>query len=380
MPRHVTELLRLMVRVNSVNPDYGGPLDGAGRLAGRLAEIAESWGLVVEWQSVPEGGANLLVSSSPPDARPWRVFDSHLDTVSAEGMSIDPFGAVETGGRIYGRGACDTKGTGAAMLWALKEHVAAGGGPRRISVLLSVDEESGMTGVRAFLAGLETGEAIPASVIVGEPTELHPVIAHNGIHRWRLTVRGKACHASVPHEGRSAISLMARLIQRFEEAYAGTLEAEHPLTGRACCTVNTIRGGTAVNIVPERCTAEIDRRVVPGEPVAPMLPAAEAALAPLLAGEPPGTLHQEVFASHPPLSDARNGPLADEVAAALKRHALPAMRIGAPFGTHAGFLDQAGIPALVFGPGDPAPAHQAEEWIDLKQLELGVRLYRALMA
>ncbi|MDX1682533.1 MAG: M20/M25/M40 family metallo-hydrolase, partial [Phycisphaeraceae bacterium] len=301
-PESAQQLLALMVRHGTVNPAYGGIPGGSQKLALRLADIAQAWGLTTQWLPVDKDRANLLVSIDTDIDAPWLVFDSHLDTVGADDMTVEPFGAEIRDGRLYGRGACDTKGTGAAMLWALREVAAREEHPVRPSVLFTHDEESGMTGIQSFIEHTRGELGRPAGVIVGEPTELHPVVAHNGILRWRLITHGQACHSSVPHQGRSAIDAMRQALDRLEQNYIAGLDAEHELTGPAVCTVNTIAGGTAVNVIPDRCEVQIDRRLVPGESADDVLPAVERALAPLWDQDPTVEFEQVVFASHPPLT------------------------------------------------------------------------------
>ncbi|MEX0655156.1 MAG: M20 family metallopeptidase [Phycisphaeraceae bacterium] len=392
-PDDVVSLLQQMVRQDTVNTTASGRRHPEQPLSQHLESLAQAWGLQtrrlpVHTPTPPEQGDNLLVTYEADRSLPWLMFDSHLDTVSVAGMTIDPFSGEVRDGKLFGRGSCDTKGTGAAMLWALRQYAAGTHHPRNIALLFSVDEEIGMTGVASFLThDLPALGFRPEGVIVGEPTELHPVVAHNGTLRWKLIAHGKAAHSSVPHEGRSAIAMMLHAIDAIDRQYIARLSAEHPLTGPAVCSINVIQGGTAVNIIPDRCQVQIDRRLVPGETAEPVMPEVLR-----LAGEslpdagdgylddlpdPPFT--QEKLVYHPPLTDATNGDLLALAKAVLKQMGLPTLHLGAPFGTHAGFFSQAGVPAIVLGPGDSARAHQASEWLDLDQLHKGVALYHGLM-
>lgn len=385
----MTALLRRMVRVDTVNPALPGGGAGESRLVDELEALCVGWGLATRRLAVAELSDQLLVTC-PPEAKaeagrsPWVLFDSHLDTVAVEGMTIDPFGGERRDGRVWGRGAADTKGTGAAMLWALREHAAAGGGPNGVALLFSVDEEVSMRGVASFVAHdlprlAEGWGGVPCGVIVGEPTELRPVAAHQGVLRWAVTTRGRACHSSVPHEGVSAISAMVRVVERIEGEYVPSVTAEHPLTGSAACSVNVIRGGSASNIIPDACTIEVDRRVSPGEDAAAVTAGFEACLAPLRGQDPPVDFAVEVAVDQPPLGTDRNGPLTEVVQQTLAELGLPTLTLGAPFATHAATLDAAGVPAVVIGPGSPHTAHTRDEWVAVDQIERGVALYRALM-
>jgi acetylornithine deacetylase len=376
MPENVTQLLQGMVRIDSVNSALSGRAHAEDQLRDWLEDVATAFGLATRKLVTPGHADQLLVMHAVSADRPWLLFDSHLDTVDAAGMTIEPFGGVIDGDRLLGRGACDTKGTGAAMLWALRDYAAGDHQPNNIALLFSVDEEVGMVGVRAFLErDLPTLPFRPAAVFVGEPTDCHPVVAHNGTVRWSITTHGKAAHSSVPHEGASAISSMMRVVDAIESRYCNTLSAEHPLTGRAACSINLISGGTAINIIPASCTIELDRRLVPGEKASAALAAVDETLRPLGVSY---TMKPDVI--HPPLSDDGNRAVAAAAKSVLADMGLPTMVIGAPFATHAAYFAQAGLPTIVIGPGEPWSAHTREEFVHVSKIIRGVELYRRLMA
>src|SRR5690606_22024879 len=141
--------------------------------------------------------------------------------------------------------------------------------PNHVALLLSVDEEVSMTGIRSFIANdLPRLNIRPRGVIVGEPTLLRPVIAHNGVVRRPITTTGIAAHTAVPEFGRSAILMMNRVIHAVQSRYMDALDACHPLTGRAVASFTMIRGGTQENIIPERCDVVVDQRYLPGDTAA----------------------------------------------------------------------------------------------------------------
>jgi len=369
-----------MVRVDSVNSAISGRPKAESELVGLLSKSAKSYGLKVTRLPVEGRADQLLVTHEVAPDAPWLLFDSHMDTVAVDGMTVEPFGAEIRQGRLYGRGACDTKGTGAAMLWALKGYAESSDAGNNIAIFFGVDEEAGMHGVNAFLKhDFPKLGFTPKGVIVGEPTELHPVIAHNGVIRWRIQTHGKAAHSSVPHEGRSAISMMIKLIQAIENDYIPVLTAEHDLTGRAACSINLIRGGSAANIIPDHCQIDVDRRVVPGEDPSRLLPDFVAILDKARASDPTIDYTLEVGTNNPPLLPSGDESLLDAIKQVLKGHGLPTMVLGAPFGTHACHYSNAGLPAVVFGPGEIDQAHTKDEYISLDQLALGVTVYGDLM-
>ena len=380
-PVNVADLLAALVRINSVNPDLPGGGSEAAVIAFAGAFFADH-GIATRRLPVPGRGDQLLatVPASDPAAEHHRLFDSHVDTVAVDGMTIDPFGGDVRDGKLHGRGACDTKGTAAAMMAALVAHAQRETRPAHVHVLLSLDEECGMTGIHRFTAHdlPELGWA-PArtTAVVGEPTELRPVVAHNGYRRWDITFHGRAGHSSVPSESENAISAAARGVVTLERDYLGKLAAEHGLTGPAVGSVNVIRGGSAGNIVPDACTVTLDRRVVPGEDPDAVLPAVAAVLDAL---DPPVRYTQTEGMHHPPFGTLDGSAWPDRVHDTLKRLGHRGPKVGAPFCTHAGYLDAAGVPTVVLGPGSPHKAHSADEWVEVAQIGAGVVVYAELMA
>lgn len=372
-----------MVRIDSVNGALAGGSNAEAELCDYLESVASGWGLSTKRLPVTGRSDQLLVTHQTEAARPWLLFDSHMDTVAVEGMTIDPFGGELSDGRIYGRGACDTKGTGAAMLWALKQYAADPEKQNNIALLFSIDEEVGMHGVKSFLENdLEAsglGSANIRGVIVGEPTELHPVIAHNGLFRWKVTTQGLAAHSSVPHEGRSAIRMMVKLIDAIETDYIANVTAEHVLTGQAACSINMIRGGSATNIIPDTCVIDVDRRVAPGEDFETVTPNFMGVLESAKAQHHEVEYSVEVLTTHPPLLPDHGEHLLGVIKGVLADHGLPRLHLGAPFATHGSYFGRAGLPTVVLGPGEIHKAHTKDEYISIDQLERGAAVYLGLM-
>lgn len=380
-PRNVVEVLVSMVSIDSVNPGIGGPRGGEAELAAYLSGVATGFGFEVRRPPAADHGENLLVSLDRGAERPWILFDSHMDTVGVEGMSIEPFAAEIREGRLWGRGACDTKGSGAAMLWALHEYAGSPEQPNNIAILYSVDEEVGMHGIRSFLDNdYPALGAACRGVVIGEPTRLKLVTAHNGICRLRATTRGIAAHASNPQAGRSAISAMATVVTELETGYIAALEASSPLSGAARCSINTIRGGIASNIIPDRCDIEIDRRMVPGEEPPAVVAGLRDALAEISGNHPEVELESEELFLAPPLTAKEGSPLARIAEAALRSEGLDGSPQGVTYATNGGDTSSRGIDTVVLGPGDIAQAHTRDEWIDLEELRRSVGVYRRIMA
>ncbi len=384
----VEELLGSLVAIPSVNPMGRTPdpeLCFEQRIVDWLENQLRSPGILVErWDAAP-GRPNLIARFHGGSDRPTILLDAHTDTVPVDGMTVRPFEARRDGPHITGRGACDVKGGLAAMLQAFcrlcLEHP-----PTAANVVFSAtcDEEATTLGIHSLIEHWSSGRSAvlprrPDYAIIAEPTELDVVVAHRGVVRQRLRTSGRACHSSEPSRGINAIYHMARIVTRLEDyaARLPTLIDPHPLCGAATLSVGRIDGGVSVNIVPESCAIEIDRRLVPGE----TFEGALQALREFVLAEVPGPIEFETpWIRCPPLSDATNGPLAGALLAVTAPVAGPRRRIGVPFGTHAAYTGAAGVPSVVFGPGSIAQAHTQDEFIDASQLQAAADIYYRLCA
>jgi len=373
VPQSCEELLAQMIAIETVNPLFGGPADGQGKLIAHLESLARAWGMATRRLPVPEGGENLLITLEVDPTAPWLLFESHVDTVSIAGMTIDPLKVKTDGDKLYGRGACDTKGSGAAMFWAMQDYARGAQRPHNVGLLFALDEEARMTGAKAF-AAKELKEFLPKlrGMIVGEPTLMRPVVATNGVIRWKTITRGRAAHSSVPSNGKSAISAMLRVVEAIESRYVPTVTASHPLTGRAAMSVNVIRGGTQVNIIPEYCEIECDRRTVPGETEAQVWAERDA----VLAGHE--VEHTDLYVV-PSMGDELSRDFLKLLQPVLPKHGLDTTGRGEPYVTDASHFGAAGAAAIVIGPGDLAQAHTKDEWVSRRQLAQAVAVYGDLM-
>lgn len=362
------QLLRDLVALPSVNPAFlppGDALAGEQRVAEFLAATAARGGLTVEFQPVAPGRANLLCRLTPTGPVRQRILLApHLDTIGA-GVATS-FQPSVRGGRLHGRGACDTKGSVAAMLTAVLTVAAAARRPRETEVVFAglVDEEQAQAGSRALArSGFQADLAI-----VGEPTRGAVVTAHKGSLWLRIETRGKAAHGSKPELGVNAIHRMAQVVQVIEGDYAQSLRARrHPLLGHATVNVGLIAGGKQPNIVPDQCWVEIDRRTLPGETESGVRREITACLRPL--GVKTVMDETKLAPCEPMETDA-----AQPLVSAFMRCAGQRGPLGADFFCDAAVLSAAGIPSVVFGPGDIAQAHTADEWISLAALERATRV------
>ena len=376
----VEQLLQQMVQINTVNTVVSGDPLIENRLGDFNEAVAQSMGFGTKRLPVAGRADNLLVTYEVSGGLPWLMFESHMDTVTVEGMTVDPFAAEIRDGRIWGRGTCDTKGTGAAMLWAMHQYSQSSVQPHNVAILFAIDEESGMRGIRNFITndysklGFE-----PVGVIVGEPTLLQPIIAHNGCVRWKIITHGIAAHSSTPDLGHSAISDMAAVIAAVERDYIPNLAQSHPQTGKAQCSINMISGGIQVNVIPEQCEVHLDRRVVPGEDESTVLPDVQKVLDSVAKTNPKAKIEQELMFSCPPLPPEPAQKLLPKVQTVLKAMDLSTDPLGKPYATDAGDLGSAGVPTIVIGPGSIEQAHTKDEYLEIEQLHRGVELYLKLM-
>ncbi len=358
----VTRLLRDLVAIPSVNPGLlGEDADTPGEepVAAYLADLAQKHGLDVERQPVLPGRRNLLVRLRPAGKVRQRILLApHMDVVPAEAAQFKP--RIQDG-RLYGRGACDTKGCVAAYFHALCQLAKRKQRPRHTEIIFVglVDEEHMQSGSRAYAKKGPKADL----AIVGEPTKLQVVTAHKGDLWWQLKVTGKAAHGATPHLGVSAVHLMARTVEVLLTDYAESLrQNEHPLLGSPTINIGVIQGGTQPNIVPEACSIDIDRRTLPGETEASVRKEILAKLRPH--GLKPDFLDLRGVPCDP-LETNPALPLVQQFMKAARRR----RNLGVDFFTDAAPLASAGIPAILYGPGDIAQAHTAEEWIELSQLE-----------
>ena len=368
----LNDTLADLIRLNTVNPAYGDGGTEANALP-LLREFFDTRGIETTEQEVFPGRHNLL-ARLPGRGKRRLVLEAHTDTVSVKGMTIPPFEPAVRGGRMYGRGAVDDKAGLAAMLHAVASiHSDGITPPCEVLLAAVVDEEFSYRGVVRLCEGLEADAAI-----VAEPTEMRVVIASKGVLRLRLHTRGKAAHSAKPHLGNNAISHMARLVLALEQEHRDLAAVTHPLLGSPTVNVGVIQGGVQVNLVPDQCTIELDRRLLPGEAAANVVGGYQRLLA-KLTSEHPG-FFAEIEA--PPLlvDEALNTP-ADAPVVTTAQKVLLSLGLhpevcGVPFGSDASKLSRAGIPTILFGPGSIDQAHSVDEYVELDQVARAAAFYR----
>ncbi len=374
------ELLSELVACASVNPgetDRHEPPYGETRLAQRLGERLAGWGARVELPEIAPGRGSVVATFAGADPSRTLLLEAHADTVEAADMGEAAFRPVVRDGRLYGRGACDTKGPMAAMLLAIRAVLDAEGQlPATVVFAATCDEEAHSLGLR----GLLEGGFAPTLAVVGEPTDLKVVCVHKGVARFRIRTLGRSGHSSQPAAGVNAISHMAQVVRVLDEVVAPALAGRsHRMLSGPTLSVGIIEGGTQVNIIPAECTLQLDRRLLPGETVESAQREIVAALDTL-----GPTLREfrytiEPLTYFPPFDEGPDGLAARLVGEACQAVLGASECVGAPWAANTGFLGEAGIPCVTFGPGSIAQAHTGDEFIDLEQLAQGQAVYERII-
>ena len=355
-----TSIASELVRIPSVNPDGGDPgteHTGEAACAGWVASFLDGCGASAELREVMPGRPNVVArfrSDSP--GKPRLLLCPHTDTVSVAGMTVDPFcGEVRDGCR-WGRGASDTKGPMASMLWALREASGEMASlPYEIWFAGLVGEEAGQFGAKA-LAQQEKFDF----VIAGEPTGLSVVHAHKGSAWVTLRTRGLAVHASRPDAGDNAIYKMSMAVDCIRQEVQPALAAmSDRVLGSPTISVGTIRGGSKVNIVPDFCEAVVDMRTIPGQDVS-LLETFLRRRVPDIDIDISGSAPLYTDPSHPLIKCLQ---------------ACGAGLTGAPWFCDAAVFATHGSAAVAVGPGNIAQAHTADEFIAVEDLEKGGQFF-----
>lgn len=357
------DLLRELIRIPSVNPDGdpGTTRTGEKDCANFVAEFLRFCDAEASVEDVLPGRPNVLGRfPSHGKPKPRLLLAPHTDTVSVAGMTIDPFSADLRDGKVWGRGATDTKGSMAAMLAALRECR---------DILPGLSHEIWFAGLMGEEAGQQGAKALAARerfdfAIVGEPTQLQIVHTHKGEVWLTLRARGRAAHGSMPQNGENAIEKMMDTLEILRRELRDDFASQWDETlGAPTCNIGIIQGGSKINIVPDLCEARVDIRTIPGQDLSPFLDS--------LAKRFPGLEIGRKISS--PLWTDPAHPLVGTLESCGSHCA------GAPWFCDAALLSAAGTPAVALGPGSIEQAHTADEWISVADLEAGVAFFRRFL-
>lgn len=370
----VAELTARLVEIESINPDIVVGGSGEEGVARFVADWCERAGLRVTLSEPAPGRPNVVAVARGSGGGRSLILNAHMDTVGVAGMA-DPFVPRLEGGRLYGRGSYDMKGSLAACMLATVE--AARRGLRGDVILTAVcDEEFASVGTEAVVATVQADAAI-----VTEPTELQLAVAHRGFVHLEVEVHGRAAHGSRPHLGIDAIAKMGRVLVGIEELDA-RLRADptHPYVGSGSVHASLIEGGQEFSSYPARCLLQAERRTIPGE-------------TPELAEGELREIVERAAVDDPDFSADVRAPISrepfevgedEDIVASVRRHAASVLgstpeTVGVSFWADSALLATAGIPTVLFGPIGEG-AHAAVEWVDLASLERCVEIYARVAA
>jgi acetylornithine deacetylase/succinyl-diaminopimelate desuccinylase-like protein len=370
-------LLSDLVAVRTVNP-MGRPYASAEPVERQaveyIADLFRPYQVEIERLDPSPIHQSLLITVGGRRSGPYTLLESHMDTVPADDWPDSAFLPRLRDGQLFGRGACDAKGSLAAMILAVQEMLEASSRPPLpVALLAAGDEEHAQTGIRQF-AALDWPLA---RAVIGEPTRLQPILQHKGVIRWDITVHGRSAHSSQPELGRDAIAGAMRVAARLEEYQRRLRETfvSRLMTGPTI-TVTMIHGGRTRNAVADECTLSVDFRVLPGMPLAQSREELISSLTALGLE----LSHSDVQVMTPPLATAEEDPFALAALEICRRVTgrSDLQFAGAPYGTDAAWVaDRAST--IVLGPGGIESAHAVDEHIELEDVVCAARIYHELL-
>lgn len=367
-----------MVRIPSVNPqgETGVAHTGEGEMAKFVGDFLVALGMEVELQFAEAERPNVIGRLRSTHSRKHLLLGPHLDTVSVAGMSIAPFSGELRDGRVWGRGASDTKGPMAAMLEALRRLVESKRRPSETDLwfLGLMGEESGNEGIEFLMNSdfFARRGVHPDFGIAGEPTDLKVVHRHKGALWLRVRARGRSAHASRPDLGDNAILKIRRALDYVEkELPTFYADLRDPTLAPSGFNVTTIRGGQKVNIIPDLCEFEVDHRSLPQESHAEIRARMRAALP---------EFEIDVVSDRPGLDTPAENPWIEGLVDALGGKGKPAAARRAHLASASWFGDcsvmaKYGVPAIAFGPGSIQQAHTKDEFIEAAEVERGTEVF-----
>lgn len=372
--QNATELLQALIQLPSINPEGASEEAlstgkfGEQNIALALKPFLESIGYEVTLEDVEKDRPNLIARAPGSAERPRILLGPHLDTVGVETMTIPPFSGEIKDGKILGRGASDTKGSMASMLWALKENAGLlKDAPVAVDFIGFMGEETQQLGSKHFTKnhGSEYEFAI-----AGEPTDLKIVHCTKGCLWAKLSTTGKAVHASQPDLGENAVLKLQDIFSALSNAMDGQFKKyTHPVLGKTTWNLGIFKGGTRPNVVPDEASLEIDIRTIP----ALWEQGGAGDLLKRLTADLDVTLEHP--AENPPMEVPTDNPWIKKV---QEVHAS-ADCVGAPWFSDAAHLNAGGLPAVCLGPGKIHQAHTEDEFITEEDFQAGVSFFTELV-
>lgn len=337
-------------------------------LADFLADYLDRPGIRVERNPSADGTKTnliVLVGPEPSGDRRGLVLSGHMDTVPADeaGWRSDPFTLTDEGDRWVARGSCDMKGfLAVAANLAAEAHLAGNSASLRapLALVFTYDEEVGTLGARRLTETFPEAQALPRSAIIGEPTSLRVARVHKGHLKLRITLHGRSAHSGYPHLGLNAIEPAGRVIEALtrlrQELQAETVANRDlfPEVPFVPLNVGTVQGGSAINVVPDRCVIEVGVRPLPGVDSADL---AERIRRAAIESAAPFEPEVEVLSDSPPMLLDEGSPIHRHLCALVGQDAGASVS----FATDAGWLQRLGMDCAIFGPGTIEVAHKPNE-------------------
>jgi len=370
--KELVDLTIQLVQTPTENPP--GNEKGAAQF---LKPLLSKMGFKTKTVLSPKGRWNLTAERRWGRGGRTLIFNGHLDVVPAGDPSqwkYPPFEGKLSKGRIYGRGASDMKSGIASFIHALSTIERSKLSFHQGAVILHLvsDEESHGHQGMGFLS--QRGGIRGDAALVGEPTDLQPVIAQKGALWLRISTLGKSAHGSKPHLGVNAIEKMMKLMGRLISI---PLEKEHPLLGKPTLSIGTIQGGTKINVVPDRCEIEVDRRMLPGEKKEEVLGEMKRVLDSLQSQDPFFRYRMEEIDFAEPSEVNPEEEIVEIAVEAIQNVTgkKPLLKAFSGFTDSRFYVNQCHIPTLIFGPGGMDQSHTTDESVEVDALVHAAHIY-----
>ena len=354
--------------------DTSGPPARELPLAKWIKDYLEDIGASAELQVVDKDRANVI-GKIGEGKEPGLLLSGHIDVVLAGDLNLwkvtTPFEGVVKSGRLYGRGACDMKGPDATILEAAKA-LSKEQCKRQLTLSFTAGED---TGGWYVTKAIEEGKVTKRDARIGiipEPSMMEVIRTHKGGGSMKIMVYGKAAHSSRPELGINAINKASDLLQELRRLQRNLNEKPHPLLGPTTIECTLINGGFKANIIPDQCTLTLSTRLIPGHDKPAVSKGwLKEAINACKARDPEFKAEILSATASKPLNVPENSEVVRLLTKILKKQPT-----GAPYYTEAVSYTAAGIPTIICGPGNIDQAHTPDEYITLKQLDLGVKILK----
>ncbi|KGK01069.1 acetylornithine deacetylase [Thalassotalea sp. ND16A] len=334
-----------------------------------VIELLASWfsdlGFSITIQQVPDSRNKYNLLAKIGEGTGGLLLSGHSDTVpfDEKGWDSDPFTITDKADKFYGLGTCDMKGFFAFILQVCK-NLPVKQLKKPLYVLATADEETTMAGARFFI---EQQLAKPDVAIIGEPTNLQPVIMHKGHMSHRISIKGKSGHSSLPNKGVNAIELIYQVIEKLmalKQDLIANYQNEAFSVTEPTLNFGAIKGGDSANRICGDCYLDIDLRALPGIKDEELLHWLSQALKPVAEKYPGRVSMQELHASSPAFAESEDSELV-KLAEKFSGHCCQAVN----YATEAPYIQELGCQTIVLGPGSIEQAHQVNEFLAFDQIK-----------